>query len=357
MKTYILFLIKLHLRSFLFVLFISSILILILNILTELDFFGDLDISLKFIIFLSLLNLPNLIFEMFPFIFLISTQLFFINLFTNNEMLIFKYFGLKNTKIISIIAVFSFILSLIITIFFYNFSSNLQNYYLELKSKYTSDGKYLAVITNNGLWIKDEFEESYNIINAEKIEENKLINVFISEFNKDFVLKKNINSELVDISENNWKIYNPKIFEEKKNYELDETVFKTNFNYNKIKNLFSNLASLNLIELLELRKNYMSINYSIIEIDMQIFKILTYPLYLVFMSILASIIMFKIKAITGNGAKISIGLLFSVVIYYINNVFYVMGNTEKLSLTISILAPLIMLAFLNYILIFRINEK
>lgn len=357
MKTYIIFLIKLYLKSFIFVFVITSSLIFVLNILTELDFFTDLNISLKFIIYLSLLNLPNYIFEMFPFIFLISTQLLFINLITNNEIFIFKYSGLKNTKIIYVITFFSLIFSLILTIFFYNFSSNLQNYYLELKSKYTSDGKYLAVITNNGLWIKDEIENSYNIINAEKVEKNKLINVFISEFNKEFVLKKNIISDLVDISSNNWKIYNPQIFENKKNYELDETFFNTNFNYDKIRSLFSNLSSLSLFELLELRKNYKSINYSIIEIDMHLFKILTYPIYLTFMSFFASIIMFKTKALRGNGFKISLGLLFSVLIYYINNFFYVMGNTEKLSLTVSTLLPLIMLAFLNYVLIFKINEK
>ena len=36
-----------------------------------------------------------MIFEMFPFIFLITSQAFFIKLFNNNELEIFKYSGLK----------------------------------------------------------------------------------------------------------------------------------------------------------------------------------------------------------------------------------------------------------------------
>ena len=50
-----------------------------------------------------------MIFEMFPFIFLISSQFFFIKLFNNNEIEIFKYSGLKNTKLLLILSIISII--------------------------------------------------------------------------------------------------------------------------------------------------------------------------------------------------------------------------------------------------------
>ena len=77
MKTYIKFLTKIYLTSFLNIFLIAFSLIFILNLLTELDFFKDINVSTYFPIYLSLLNAPSLIFEMFPFIFLIATQLFF----------------------------------------------------------------------------------------------------------------------------------------------------------------------------------------------------------------------------------------------------------------------------------------
>ena len=81
-----------------------------------------------------------MIFDMFPFIFLLSTQLFFIKLFQNNEIEIFKYSGLKNVKILLIISVTSIIISILISTVYYNFSSSFKNFYIEIKSKYTSDG-------------------------------------------------------------------------------------------------------------------------------------------------------------------------------------------------------------------------
>ena len=75
-----------------------------------------------------------MIFEIFPFIFLITTQLFFIKLFNNNEINIFKYSGLKNSRIITILSTAAIIAGILITTLFYNLSSNLKNFYLELKS-------------------------------------------------------------------------------------------------------------------------------------------------------------------------------------------------------------------------------
>ena len=77
MRTYIKFLTRIYLISFLNIFLIAFSLIFILNLLTELDFFKDINVSTYFPIYLSLLNTPSLIFEMFPFIFLIATQLFF----------------------------------------------------------------------------------------------------------------------------------------------------------------------------------------------------------------------------------------------------------------------------------------
>ena len=41
--------------------------------------------------------------------------------------------------------------------------------------------------------------------------------------------------------------------------------------------------------------------------------------------------MFNTKKFKSNTFKISIGLFFSVIIYYLNNFFNVMGSTEKIN--------------------------
>ena len=357
MKTYIKFLSKIYLNSFLYVTLIMFSLIFILNLLSELDFFKDINVSSYFPIYLSLLNSPTLIFEMFPFIFLISTQLFFITLFSNNQLSIFKYSGLKNSKILFIISLMSFILGIMIITLFYSFSSSLKNFYLDLKTNYTSDGKYLAVITKNGLWIKDVIDDKILIINSVKIDQNYLIDAYISEFNNNFEIKRNIVSAKIDISKKNWIIFDAQVFDKNTKQKFEIMEIKTNFDYLVIQSLFSNLSSLSILELLELRKNYKSLNYSLIEIDIQLLKLISFPIYLMLMTVFSSIIMMSTKQLKSSILKISIGLFFSVLIYYLFNFFNVLGKTEKINLFISVLLPIVLLTVVNSLMVRRFNEK
>ena len=329
----------------------------ILNLLTELDFFKEIDVYTSFPLLLSILNSPDLIFEMFPFIFLLATQLFFIKLFENKEIEVFKYSGLKNISILKILTSISFITALMITIIFYNFSSSLKNFYLELKSPYTNDGKYLAVITKNGLWIKDKIGDKILMINSSKIENNFLIGNFITEFDEEFNVIQNIKSDKIDISKNEWIIYNAKIFK-KNEYESRETLNqKTSFNLERIRSLYSNLSSLNLIALYELRENYKKLNYSVTEINLQLLKLISYPIYLVLITLFSSLIMLNIKNIKSTTYKISLGLFCSVIIYYLNNFSQVLGSTEKIPLYTSIFIPLLIIFMVNSVMIYKVNDK
>ena len=357
MKTYTKFLINGFIKSFLNVFFIMISLVLILNILKEIEFFSNKEVNSFYPIYLSFMSSPSIVFEMFPFIFLIATQFFFLKLFDNDEINIFKYSGLKNIKIINILSLISFFVGVLIITLFYSFSSNLQHYYLQIKNQFSDDNIYLAVINKNGLWIKDVVENKTNIINSSKIDNNFLSNTFITTFDEEFNLIRSLKSDKIDIKNKEWLIYDVTVFEDNVSKKSDLIKFKSNFNQIKIESLFSNLSSLSLLKLMDLRQNYKTLNYSTIEVDMQIYKVATYPLFLVVMTILSSIIMLNTKKSNSRILKIVIGLFFSVIIYYINNFFNVMGSTEKLPIMVSIWTPIIFLSLINLTLLININEK
>ena len=357
MKTYTKFLVGGFIKSFLNVFFVMMSLVFILNILKEIEFFSNKDVNSLYPIYLSIMSSPSIIFEMFPFIFLIGTQFFFIKLFNNDEINIFKYSGLKNIQIIKILSLVSFFIGILTITLFYSFSSNLQHYYLQIKNQFSEDKLYLAVINKNGLWIKDVVGNKTNIINSSKVNNNFLTNTFISTFDKDFNLVESITSDKIDISKNEWLIYDATIFKNNISQKIDLVKFRSNFDQKRIESLFSNLSSLSLLKLIDLKKNYESLNYSTVDVDMEIYKIATYPLFLVIMTVLSSIIMLNTKKSNSKVIKIVIGLFFSVVIYYINNLFNVMGSTERIPLIVSVWTPIIFLTLVNLIMLININEK
>ncbi|MDC3174363.1 LptF/LptG family permease [Candidatus Pelagibacter sp.] len=357
MKVYIKFISLIFFKSLFFVFFVILSLVFLLNLLTELEFFKNLDVPTSFTLFLSLLNSPALIFEMFPFIMLITVQLTFIKLFENQEIEIFKYSGLKNSKILSIISVLSLFTGIIVITIFYNLSSNLKNIYLELKSNYSSDGKYLAVVTKNGLWIKDKIDNKIIMTNAARIDDNFILANFITEFDENFNIIRNIKSKKIDISSKKWKIFNARVYYENEYLKDKDIELRTNFDLKRIKSLYSNLSALNIYALYELRKNYKKLNYSLTDVDLHLYKLTSNPLYLVLIAIFSSLIMLRIKKFKSTTFKISIGLFFSVVIYYLNNFSYVLGSAERISIVLSTFIPLIILSTINIFMIYKINDK
>ena len=357
MKTYIKFLIKLFSVSFIKIFLIFFVVILITNILEQVEFFKEIKLNFTYLIFISFLNTPSIIFEVFPFIFLISTQVFFINLLEKNELEVFKYSGLDNLKIIKIISTYSFILGLILIIIFYNITALLKNSYIIIKNESSKDQKYLAVINNNGLWIKDEIENNINIVNANKVNNNLLLEVLITQFDKNFDILRVIKSEKVDISSTEWKIFNPIILKKNITTSQNEIRMTSNFDLKKINSLFSNLSSLTILDLFKLKKSYKSLNYSVVEIDSHLYKIISFPIYLTLITIFSAIIMFNIGYQKNFFFNIILGVLLSVVIYYINYFINVLGVSEKIPLILSIFLPLIILSIINFISIIKINEK
>ena len=86
-------------------------------------------------------------------------------------------------------------------------------------------------------------------------------------------------------------------------------------------------------------------------------KLITFPLYFILMFIFAANIMMNTKTFKSKSLKIFIGLFLSVIIYYLNNFFYILGTSEKISVINSILIPLVILTIINSLFLRNINEK
>ena len=99
-KKYQSYIFNLFLKRFLLVSIIFFCLVIIINFFDEIRFSEKYNTDLFYIIYLSFLNAPSLIFEIFPFIFLISVKIFYINLNDRNELKILNSNGVSNLKII-----------------------------------------------------------------------------------------------------------------------------------------------------------------------------------------------------------------------------------------------------------------
>ena len=357
-RTFENYIIKLFLKKILSISLIFLSLVLILSVFDEISFFKNLDTNFFFPFLITILNAPTALFEIFPFIFLISAQFFFLELIDKNELEVLKVNGLNNLKIIKVLFLTSFILGIILVFFFYNFSSKLKFIYLDLKNNYSNDNKYLAVVTENGLWIKDEIDEKIYIVNATNIEDNYLKFVSINEFDKKFNLIQIYKSDKVNILNKEWIIINPTISIDNQSVELNENInIKTHFDQKKIRRLFKNLSALNMLELLKLNDDYRSLGYSTNEVISHLNKLLSFPVYVSIMTILSSILMLNINRHKPKVFHVILGIFLSVLIYYFYYLSSLLGQTQKIPLIASVWLPLLILTFFIFIGLIRVNEK
>ena len=145
-----------------------------------------------------------------------------------------KINGLSNLRIITILFITSILIGIFTVLIYYNAASKLKFLYTDIKNKFSNDNKYLAVVTESGLWLKDEIYSKTLIVKATSIEKNYLINVIINEFDENFDLINTIQSEKIDINEEEWIIDKPIITKNNITKKDDGIlIYVTNFNKEK----------------------------------------------------------------------------------------------------------------------------
>ena len=359
LKQYENYLTKLFLKNILIILVVFIFLSFFLNIFEEIKYFENKENKLYYPIILTILNIPSIIFEILPFIFLLGVMFFFINLYDNDEIDLLRSNGINNLRITLLISVVSLVVGIILIVIYYSFSANLKSLYLNIKYKYSDTGDHLAVVNEDGLWIKErKINNNIFIINAKTYKINILENLKIIELNNNYKLLNTIVSEKANIDKKEWLLQNVKIYSNnKKTKNLDTYFYKSSFNGEIISNLYSNLNSLNILQLIELKENYKSIGYSATEVKLHLNKIYSIPFYLTLTTIIGALLMFKLNYIKSKFFLIVIGVLVSVIFYYINYFSILFGKNETLPVALSIWLPQIIIFLICTIGLTKLNEN
>ena len=357
-KKYQIYIAKILMKNLIFISLVFLGLSFILNFFEELKFFENYKVGLKYPIFLTFLNSPSILFELFPFIFLISVKFFYINLNDKNELNIFKNYGINNLNILTLLSASALLCGTFILLVFYTLSSNLKNHYLNLKNKFSSENEYLAVVNENGLWIKEEIKGYSNIIHAKKFNKNKIENITITQSNIKNAEVKIITAENADISGKNWTLNSVVVIEKMaENKKFKEIQYNSSFDGEIISNLFSNLNSMNIYQLNLLLSSYAKIGYSTTDVKVHLNRLYSLPIFYLLMTILGLLIMMKLKFINSKFFIIIIGTIVSVLIYYINYFSSLFGSNETIPIMMSIWLPHLILFLFCLLGGVKLNEN
>ena len=360
MKQHERYLTSLFLKHILIIITVFVFLSFFLNIFEEIKYFENKKSEAYIPIFLTILNIPSIVFEILPFIFLLGVMFFFISLYEKDEIELLRSNGIDNLKITTIISIVSIMLGIILIVLYYSFSANLKSLYLNIKYKYSNTSDHLAVVNEDGLWIKEKSIDNKKIfiINAKNYKINSLERLEITELSNNYELLNTIVSKKADITEKTWTLSDVKIYsKDKKTKFLDSYLYSSSFNEKIISNLYSNLNSLNILQLIKLKDNYKSIGYSATEVSIHLNKIYSLPIYLTLTTIIGALLMLKLNFIKSKFFLVIVGVLVSVIFYYMNYFSVLFGKNETLPVEVAVWLPQLLILLICTLGLTKLNEN
>ena len=250
----------------------------ILNLFDEINFFKERDLGMLLPFYLSLMKMPSIVHNLFPFIILISSIWLFLKIIRVDELTPMKVAGFSNLKIILIPSFLAFFIGIFFILGLTPVTSALTLKYLNVKANYTEGNEYLAAITANGIWIREKKEEKISIVKSSNLDGFILMNVSIYQFDLNDNPIIRIEAESANIETKKWILKKVKIFNKNENEQvqnLDEAIYSSTYNIESIKNLYSNLETISFWNLNDLIKLYEERGYSTREIETEYKPIIT----------------------------------------------------------------------------------
>jgi lipopolysaccharide export system permease protein len=357
------YIVKEYLKSLLIVICVMFSIILLITLLDEFNYYkSNKDLKfIKFIIF-TFLKIPNLLFNLFPFIVLFGGIVFYLKIYNYNEVISLRVMGYSNIKIILIPALTSFVMGYLIVFIVVPFTSSMLKYYEELKSE-NDQTKNLVFINETGIWIIDKNENEKNFIRIEKINKNFLnisqITIYNYDKNNNFI--KRIDAAEGNINDNNWELYKVSIISSynKKNTEnyLRNYDYKTNIKISELKNIYKNTDTTSLLDINKEMLILEDKGYSITDLKIRYQKLISFPIYLLAMSILSGLMIINLGK-TSNYLKYgSYGVIISIIIYFLNDLSITIAKSGVISVDFSVWIPIFLIILINLVGIMQVNAK
>jgi lipopolysaccharide export system permease protein len=337
--------------------------ILLINLLDEFNFFKSKK-DLKFIFFLifTVLKIPNVLINLFPFIVLFAGIIFYLKIYNHNEVISLRVMGYSNIQIILIPALTSFVIGYVIVFLIVPFSSSMLRYYEDLRSEY-NETKNLVFVNETGIWILDKNEKEKNIIRIEKINKDFSVVSQITIYNYDasnsFI--RRIDATEGTIKDKNWLLNKVNIISinkknNKDNY-LNNYNYTSNVNISELKNVYKNTETTSLLDINKEMLILEDKGYSTIDLRIRYQKLISFPIYLLAMSILSGLMIINLGK-TSNYLKYgSYGVIISIIIYFLNDLSITIAKSGIISVDFSVWIPIFLIILINLVGITQVNAK
>lgn len=334
-------------RQFLLWLFIGlgvcSFLIFMVDFVEILRKGSKTELAFGLVLQITVFRFPNLLLQILPFAFLFGSILSFTRLARSRELVVIRSAGVSVWQFLMPSVLASLFIGIFIVVAFNPLSAALNYHAEQMENKYLGGSSSLITVSRSGLWLKQRDANGNNtILTAASIspDSKNFKGITVFNFDNDFDFLYRIDAIEGTLMENEWQFSNLILNAPNRTpQKLDEYKIPTQLTLAQIQDSFGSPDTISFWELPEFIRVLQASGFSALKHSLHFHTILTTPVILIAMVIIASVFSLKFSRRGKTGLLIVGAVLSGFVFYFITRLTASYGIAGNMPIIIAAWAP------------------
>lgn len=316
-------------------------------------------ITLKHVFPISLMELPNLLDQLTPFIFLFSTMFVLWNLSRRWELVVMRAAGFSIWSLLKPLAVLAGSYGLFYLFFLNPFIASMHKEADRSIAKAFDRSRDLSTLSKTGIWLKQPESDGYLIIHAQAAKNNKnLKNITLYAFSSDSEFINRVDSADAMSIDDGWVLKNAGLSESNELVqEVGDYYWRTSLTMEKLQKSLESAHSLSVWELPSFIHLIENAGFNSTEYRLHWYALLLKPILFISMILLGGSTAFRGMRRNNGVSLIMIGIFMGFGLYLLHYLFYALGTSANLPVWVSALAPTLISLLIALALLLHLEER
>lgn len=318
-----------------------------LDLVEQLRQFSDVGASFADVVSLTLLNLPQSLYGIFPLIVILSTIALFLGLARSSELVITRAAGRSGLRALAAPAGVAFIVGVVAVAAINPIVASTSREY-EVRAASLKGVDAALTLAADGLWLRQGSDEGQTVIKASSsnLEGTQLGDVTFLTFATEGGPTRRVDAEAATLANGMWSVTNAKVWPlaDTRNPEAEAQQFNTfqiasNLTADQIRDSFGTPSSIPIWELPGFIQRLQDAGFSARRHAVWLQSELAMPAFLVAMVLVGSAFTMRHQRGGRTGIMVLYAVLISFALYFVRNFATILGENGQIPVMLAAWAP------------------
>ena len=289
---------------------------------------GKADVTLGIILQMSALKMPILIQDLTPFVVLLSTMMAFWRMAKANELIVARAAGLSAWQIVAPVLIIAFLVGVFQIAVINPFAATLNAQFEKIETQYLRQQKSQLALARTGFWLRQGGLTETAVIHAETVTGDALTltDVMVLRLDEQERLIERLDAAKGQLQSGYWELSDVIISAaDGRSQNADIYRLTTDLTFDKVRESFASADTVSIWELPAFIQTLQDAGFSALEHRLRFHSLLSTPLLLCAMVLVASLFSLRANQRTGAAFMIVGGIVCGFVFFFASKIVHALG--------------------------------